>query len=257
MVSRLHYLRSGGDKPPLVLAHGFSDSAACWASLIPALCDDYDVVAYDARGHGLSDAPEFGYQTDSRVADLLGLVAALGLDRPVLMGHSMGGQTVVWAALARPELPRALILEDSGIYTAADLQQMSRAAGDTALPDWVLALRSRSREQLIRICQRQSPRWPKEDLVPWAESKLQMSPNVAGTFAGPRKDASESFSSICCPVLFLKADASEEVKREHRAIVAPTARCDAGSHSGRRAQRAAATIASRPSRSCDASSHGV
>ena len=88
---RLHYLRSGGDKPPLVLAHGFSDSAACWASLIPALRDDYDVVAYDARGHGLSEAPEFGYQTDSRVADLLGLVAALGLAlRDATLAHITG-----------------------------------------------------------------------------------------------------------------------------------------------------------------------
>lgn len=125
------------------------------------------------------------------------------------------------AAVARPELPRALILEDSGIYTAADLQRMSQAAGGPALPDWVLALRSRSSEQLIRICRRQSPRWPEEDLAPWAESKLQMSPNLVGTFAGPHKDLSESFSSICCPVLFLKADASEAVKREHRVIARP------------------------------------
>ena len=98
---------------------------------------------------------------------------------------------------------------------------MSQAAGDAALPDWVLALRSRSCEQLIRICRRQSPRWPEEDLAPWAESKLQLSPNVAGTFAGPREDLSEAFSSIRCPVLFLKADASEAVRREHRVAVSP------------------------------------
>lgn len=58
---RLHYLRSGGAKPPVALAHGALDDARCWARVAEALAADYDVVAVDARGHGHSQAPEEGY----------------------------------------------------------------------------------------------------------------------------------------------------------------------------------------------------
>ncbi len=56
---RLHYWRRGSG-PPLLLAHGFGDSGECWTRVAEALEDDYDIVAYDARYHGLSDAPADG-----------------------------------------------------------------------------------------------------------------------------------------------------------------------------------------------------
>ncbi len=69
---RQHYTRNhgsahsggppgGGDKPSIVLAHGFSDDGLCWASTAERLAETYDVVMVDARGHGRSDAPEQGY----------------------------------------------------------------------------------------------------------------------------------------------------------------------------------------------------
>ncbi len=216
---RIHYRRTGGEKPPLVLAHGFYDNGACWASLTRVLWRDWDVIAYDARGHGLSDAPESGYGSEEQSADLLGLIEALGLERPVLMGHSMGGNSVAWAAVARPELPRALILEDSGIHTRANRERLASVGGGRAMPDWAESLRKRSRDQLVEICRRQSPNWPEEDLLPWAESKLQLSPNVAGLFSGMRRDLAESYATIRCPVLFLKAEAPEDVRAEQREIV--------------------------------------
>ena len=91
---KIHYHRTGGDKPKIVFAHGFSDNGMCWITLVPALREDYDLIMYDARGHGLSDAPETGYSKDDRVADLVGLIHALGLEKPILMGHSMGANTV-------------------------------------------------------------------------------------------------------------------------------------------------------------------
>ena len=58
---RLHYTRTGGAKPPVVLAHGFSDDGLCWTPVAEALEADYDVIMVDARGHGRSEAPEQGY----------------------------------------------------------------------------------------------------------------------------------------------------------------------------------------------------
>src|SRR5271157_2904247 len=53
----IHYLRTGGYKPPLVLLHGLTGSGACWIPLARALEGEYDVLMPDARGHGSSSTP--------------------------------------------------------------------------------------------------------------------------------------------------------------------------------------------------------
>ncbi|HWQ14391.1 MAG TPA: alpha/beta hydrolase [Roseiflexaceae bacterium] len=88
---RLHYTRTGGKLPPVVLAHGFSDDGLCWTPVAEALAPDYDVVMVDARGHGRSDAPEQGYSPTDHAADLAGAIRALGLERPAILGHPAGG----------------------------------------------------------------------------------------------------------------------------------------------------------------------
>src|SRR5204862_4623788 len=87
--TRIHYVRAGGPKPPLVMLHGLMGSGACWTPVARALEDHFDVVLPDARGHGGSSAPERGYGYDDHAADVVGLVRGLALDRPVLLGHSM------------------------------------------------------------------------------------------------------------------------------------------------------------------------
>ncbi len=57
---RIHYLRTGGGKPPAVLLHGLMGSGACWTLLARALEGEFDVVMPDARGHGGSTAPHHG-----------------------------------------------------------------------------------------------------------------------------------------------------------------------------------------------------
>ncbi len=109
---RLHYTRTGGAKPPLVLAHGFSDDGLCWTPVAEALAPDYDVIMVDARGHGRSDAPEHGYAPSGHAADLAGAIGALGLQRPALLGHSMGAATALALAGTHPDVVGAILLED-------------------------------------------------------------------------------------------------------------------------------------------------
>ncbi|AFK21319.1 MULTISPECIES: alpha/beta fold hydrolase [Haloferax] len=124
----LQYYRAGSG-PPLVMAHGFYNNGRCWEPLVADLADDYELVMYDARGHGRSDAPKSGYTMDDRVEDLLGLVDALDLVDPILLGHSMGGSIVAWTAAKKPDLPRAIILEDpAGMYGAPDIVPTSEHA---------------------------------------------------------------------------------------------------------------------------------
>jgi alpha-beta hydrolase superfamily lysophospholipase len=63
-----------GDGPPLLMAHGLYDNGRRWVPLAADFCDEYEVVTFDARGHGRSEAPEAGYSLEDRVADLRGPV---------------------------------------------------------------------------------------------------------------------------------------------------------------------------------------
>ena len=110
-----------GTGPPIVLAHGFYDSGLRWVPLANDLADEYEVVTYDARGHGRSDAPPTGYELKDRITDLRAVVRKFDLDDPVLLGHSMGAVTVARTAATYPDLSRGVVLEDPvGIHDVPD-----------------------------------------------------------------------------------------------------------------------------------------
>src|SRR5450432_3989349 len=94
----LHYYRTGGDKPPIVLLHGFTDSALCWTPVARVLEPDYDVIMVDTRGHGLSEGPTTGFSMQLLADDTFGFIQALGLRQPLLLGHSMGAATAAVVA---------------------------------------------------------------------------------------------------------------------------------------------------------------
>jgi pimeloyl-ACP methyl ester carboxylesterase len=73
---RLHAV-SGGRGPPLLLVHGWPQTWYAWRMLMPALARDFEVVAVDQRGIGLSDKPQGGYDTGTLAGDLVALMAAL------------------------------------------------------------------------------------------------------------------------------------------------------------------------------------
>ena len=109
---RIRYHRTGGDKRTLLITHGFSDNGLFWSRFARAMENDYDVVLYDRRGHGFSDAPDSGYTYHDYAEDMAGLIAALGLDRPHILGHSGGAVVAAILAATKPDLPASLVLED-------------------------------------------------------------------------------------------------------------------------------------------------
>jgi pimeloyl-ACP methyl ester carboxylesterase len=109
---RIHYIRHAANKPQLLLLHGLTDAAICWTPVIEALAGEYGIVAPDARGHGESGAPERGYSPADHAGDVAAFIRALDLNKPVVMGHSMGGMVATVVAAQHPELIRAAIFED-------------------------------------------------------------------------------------------------------------------------------------------------
>ncbi|MGK9418547.1 alpha/beta fold hydrolase [Pseudomonas cedrina] len=113
---RLHFLRWGDPSGvPLVLLHGLRAYAQTWESLVEALGGGYCIYALDQRGRGLSDwAPAASYHTQSYVEDLQDFVAHAGLQRFVLLGHSLGGANALEYARQTPGRLIGLIIEDIG-----------------------------------------------------------------------------------------------------------------------------------------------
>lgn len=201
---RLHYYRTGGEKPPLVLLHGFSDNALCWTRVARALEPEYDVIMYDARGHGLSEAPESGYSSQDRAADLAGLVAALDIQRPALLGHSMGARTAAVAAALYPDLFSCVILEDPPWRKELESPEEVAARAEQRRAE-ILANKAKSRDELIALIRQRQPNWAEEELGPWADAKRQMSVYNA---TAPRESIpwQEVVRRIPCPGLLLTAD---------------------------------------------------
>ena len=86
---RLHAV-IGGDGPPLLLVHGWPETWYAWRLMMPALARDFEVIAVDQRGIGLSDKPADGYDTGTLAADLVALMDALGHERFAVVGHDTG-----------------------------------------------------------------------------------------------------------------------------------------------------------------------
>ena len=80
-----------------------------------AFAGTYRVVALDLRGHGQSDKPHQDYTIPNFADDLAWLLEELGLEKPVIIGHSMGGAAALELATQRPELPGALVLLDTAV----------------------------------------------------------------------------------------------------------------------------------------------
>src|SRR2546425_1224597 len=112
----LHVEQRRGDRAaaPFVLVHGLASNARLWDGVAEHLhASGHTVIAIDQRGHGRSDAPETGYDLDTAVADLLALIGALELERPVLAGQSWGGTVVLELAWRRPDAVRGVACVDA------------------------------------------------------------------------------------------------------------------------------------------------
>ena len=215
---RIHYWRSGGNKPALVMAHGSSDDALCWTNLAREFQDQYDLIMFDARGHGLSDPPTSSDPPDVQVEDLAGLIKELKLTRPILMGHSMGSSSVARFAAKYPDVARAVILEDPGLVRPA-----SAAAGAAPQPPEqrraaILARNNTTEAELVAGCMKNSPKWGQSECEFWAPSKRRHHPGTVLNVPSTLPPVGELFAKISAPTLILKADAQGDLRKQNEEV---------------------------------------
>lgn len=118
---RTYYERSGDRaRRAIVMVHGASQDTLSWRYNVEAFAASFDVVAVDLPGHGKSDLVDgSSYESTKRnAAHVLRLVAALGLERPLIMGHSMGGGIACHAAASAPDRIGGIVLVNGTPYRA-------------------------------------------------------------------------------------------------------------------------------------------
>jgi pimeloyl-ACP methyl ester carboxylesterase len=135
---RLEYEEAGEGVPTLVFVHGLACHRGFWAEQVKHFSRQHRVLAVDLRGHGGSDAPEQRYTMQVLADDVSWMCAELGVERPVVVGHSLGGLVALEVAASRPEQVRAAVLVDSILLSGGargpfvrELVAALRSADDT------------------------------------------------------------------------------------------------------------------------------
>lgn len=207
----IHIYRTGVGERPLILAHGITDNGLCWSRLARELSEDYDVIMFDARGHGLSSHAA-SYLPEDHVADLVTVIQKLNLKKPALLGHSMGALNGALLAAEYPSLLSCLLLEDppwsqtpQSIMRDEDTWRQNLAVG-----------RTRTLEDIMATGELENPQWDKSVFPAWAEAKRQVDPEVVSWINGGRSINGwrDAVSKITCPTLLITGDTDVRVAPE-------------------------------------------
>jgi pimeloyl-ACP methyl ester carboxylesterase len=196
---RIFYQDSGGDGPPVILAHGFLMDQTMFDPQVEALAPAHRVITWDERGFGQTeyDGEPFTYWDSAQ--DLLGLMDHLGIDRAVIGGMSQGGFVSLRAALLAPDRVRALILLDTG----AGVQTPERAAEEQGMADMWLTHGpvddlANAVADLIIAHPEENQKW----VAKWqARPKEGMREPLACLFG--RDDVSDRLTEITCPAIVI------------------------------------------------------
>ncbi|MBG0786092.1 MAG: alpha/beta hydrolase [Anaerolineaceae bacterium] len=223
---KLHYTRTGGDKPVVVMNHGLGDDGLCWTHVAKQLEQEYDLILPDARGHGKSASGKGDYSLQQRVADLKGIIEALKLDKPIIGGHSMGADTSLHLAAEFPELTRGVFLEDPPIILPGEKlgsadQQLDSAEDLGKMMVKFFRLFKLLPKFISRpMAKKAMPSYPEDEITPWLNSKKRISFDLINGVTGMEinlSDPFEAISRIQAPVLLFIGD------KEKMSITSPEA----------------------------------
>lgn len=200
-IDHIVWYRSG-KAPRLLLLHGYTDSAACWNPLLRASGGRLPALALDARGHGSSGLPEQRFDIAHMAADAATVLDRLGVvEKIVVIGHSMGAATAAHLARSRPDLVRALVLEDPVLHLPGEPSKRTSPADRRA---WVTAVRSASLADRIASARSENPGWSEDVLESWAMSKGQFDPHVLDLRRPDPELLLDVLRDVRCPTLVVR-----------------------------------------------------
>ena len=228
--SSLHYRDWGGSGQSVVLVHGLASNCRIWDLVAPILASEFRVVALDQRGHGQSFKPEEGYDFATVVSDLDGVIDAIDLPNPIIVGHSWGGDVALEYDIAYPGKARGLCFVDGGtIQISGRLDwTLEDAKREMAPPLWtgvtIEAFRARLRSRSIAMHN------PHIEEIVLANFNVQEDGTIASRLSRENHlriiealwdhRPSELYPNVQCPVLLMparqKGDDSPQARRFRR-----------------------------------------
>ena len=215
----VHYYRMGTrGRPPVVFLHGFSDGGLTWLRLARDLGPDYDLVMLDAAGHGKSGGVAHGFR-ERAASDVLAAVDQLELERPALVGHSMGAGTAADVAVQASARLRGVALEDPGWWDGDSPPTLGAAPDATgsraplrspAWVDWVRSVKAMSPAERHAHADAERPQYDAETRHNWIDIKAQFNLAVLdATSASAMRTAPpwrDTVEAITCPILLITGD---------------------------------------------------
>lgn len=210
--AHIYYTRTGGAKPAVLLLHGAQATGLTWLRTARALEATYDLVMPDLRGHGRSSRLESGLTTDMLVNDTIALLHALELERPFVVGHSMGADVAGRLATAYPA--RAVALVDPALrnITAAIAVDLD------APPPWLVSIietikalaaqpHAERMQTGLRLLPPGAPVWAEADYVSFVDAQAQFDLALYryASSMGYLFEAPDVIARIASPILLLTA----------------------------------------------------
>jgi len=200
--NELFFTRTGGSKPPVLLAHGGSDDAGCWLDFVELLEKDFEVIMYDALGHGNSSRSTKDMKLDL-VSDMENVIRELKLRKPAIWGHSLGAATTVGYAAKHSDETGLIILEDVPWFDDPKYDIRDREKSYT-----IQGLQEGTLLDAIELSKRAHPRHMDSIHERWALSKMKF--DVGFSMHDLQSmiyvNWEELASKIKCPTLILTAD---------------------------------------------------
>lgn len=175
---KIHYYRSGGEKPAVVFLHGITENGLAWTRFPAFIEPTYDAVLVDLRGHGLSDKPESGYRAEQMAEDVYWLIKKLNLFQPVLIGHSMGASIATAFGANYPDMIRGLVLEDPPWMEIVRSQEEKTISADKYL-EFVSEFKENSLTEIIEKARQIYPNWDEVEYLQWSKGLHMVSLNSA------------------------------------------------------------------------------
>jgi pimeloyl-ACP methyl ester carboxylesterase len=209
---RIRYDDSGGDGPPVILAHGFLMDRTMFEPQVGALAGEFRVITWDERGFGETefDGKPFTYWDSAR--DCLGLLEHLGIEQAVVGGMSQGGFLSLRAALLAPERVRALVLIDTqaGPEDAEHLPQY-REMQATWLEVGPVDELANAIANLILGDAELNAKW----IAKWRELDRERSMKEPGDTLLGRDDITDRLGEISAPAIVFHGTADASIPMEH------------------------------------------
>ena len=195
------YYETHGTGRPLILLHGGLGSGEMFGPILPALAADHQVIAVDLQGHGRTADIDRPIDTRLMADDIVALIGRLGLDRPDVMGYSLGGGVAFWTAVKHPELVGRLVVVAANMSRNAIYPEMLAQQGQVG-PDAVEFLKD---TPMYEVYQRVAPR--PED---FPQLLGKMGESMSHDF-----DFSEEVRGLKVPTLIAAADADMAPPRHY------------------------------------------